>query len=179
MVCLWSALLKRQNWKKPRLCVIVTCCINRLTVMDLRAGRLMPAARVEVQARRQSTPDEYASSSSFLSSLVRPLWWYARPKGTVFCSTGHNAPFPLFLSSESRVAFSSSLCLRKFLWMGKQTKTNNTTSVFKVYDVNRLLFNIKKCVLTYSDTCKSYQLHFHSSSWWHRISNRIVEGSLQ
>jgi hypothetical protein len=40
----------------------------------LLAGKLTPAASVEVQHRQQSVPDENASSINCLSSAVSPEW---------------------------------------------------------------------------------------------------------
>lgn len=72
-----------------------TCRMKRT---HLLAGRLTPAANVLVQQSKLSTPVENASSTSFLSSLVSPLWWYATPIGSVRCKTGHNRPSVLWVS---------------------------------------------------------------------------------
>lgn len=48
--------------------------MKSVSVTNLLAGRLTPAAKVAVQASRHRMPAEYASSILFLSSFVRPLW---------------------------------------------------------------------------------------------------------
>jgi len=48
-------------------------------MFHLLAGRLTPAAKVEVHTIQHSVVDMYASSINFRSSIVRPLWWYATP----------------------------------------------------------------------------------------------------
>ena len=70
------------RWKRKPLAkgmeeVVCICRINmnRATSYNLFAGRLTPAASVDVQVRRQRVPCRYASSMTLLSSEVRPEWW--------------------------------------------------------------------------------------------------------
>lgn len=60
--------------------------------MTRRAGRLTPAASVDVQQMQHNTPLRNAFSISCRSSEVSPEWWYATPNGIVYRRIGHRAP---------------------------------------------------------------------------------------
>lgn len=68
---------------------------------NLFAGRLTPAARVEVHEITHNVPSRYAVSISFLSSDVKPELWYAIPKGMVSLSTGHSPEASTFSASNN------------------------------------------------------------------------------
>jgi len=73
----------------------------------LLAGRLTPAASVDVHARTHSVPSRYASSISFLSSIVSPLWWYATPNLIVRLRTGQMSPSPATCKACSSCSLSA------------------------------------------------------------------------
>ena len=78
-------------------------------IMTLFAGKLTPAASVDVHVNKHNTPSLYACSMSCLSSVVSPEWWYAIPNWIVCCKTGHTLfEFSAFNSLKS---FSLRSCL--------------------------------------------------------------------
>ncbi len=59
--------------------------------MTRLAGRLMPAARLQVATHTLRTPESYAPVTKSRSSVVRPAWWNATPAGMV-CSSVLSRP---------------------------------------------------------------------------------------
>lgn len=64
---------------RMRTCLRVLLTWRRLRRMTLLAGRLIPAARVDVAVSTRISPLRYPFSTAALSCADIPAWWYATP----------------------------------------------------------------------------------------------------
>lgn len=99
-----------------RLFSITIFALLHFMVTYLLAGKLTPAAKVEVQVRRQRVPWLYAASINLRSSIVSPPWWYAIPYGITRRKTGQ-IPSALLFNARNNSCFSETLCFFSSLKM--------------------------------------------------------------
>lgn len=77
---------------RPLICLYLAASISSLPTkgplnMTALAGKLIPVLNVLVAQRTNKLPYRNPFSTTSLSSLVNPEWWYATPYGIVYPNT--------------------------------------------------------------------------------------------
>lgn len=83
-------------------------------MMTRLAGKLTPAANVDVQQITHKTPHRNASSKWRRSSAVNPEWWYAMPHMMLLPRIGHIALPISFSIALIKLSRSANLCSVNF-----------------------------------------------------------------